>query len=468
VRRGTGSVAGSVLWCVLLIAAADAAGATVYVPYSAARTVLANLQELLWPVELRGRGPAEVEQAWRAWVVQHDAAIRARVSAADDDSLVHLLQFGTSFTRQPRISEQQLAGVTMRAAGSSSTTFVPSPLLRARIDDFIAAVESPGDDERLQLARRVIDRQGIGLRTAADRARLRRYLEERTAIVGSAVHSAALHDPSAPLADQLTIFRDRALASDTLLWVDYGIESTLAEMKAAGALAPGSIRRAAVVGPGLDIVDKQEGYDFYPPQTIQPFALIDSLRRLGLTPEAGVEVTAFDLSRSVLQHLATARSRARAGTPYTVVLPRNLGQPWTPGLVKYWETFGQAAGGQPGSATAPPNAGEVAVRAVTFAPAVVQSVVPADLNVVLQRAEGEQFDLIVATNILLYYDVFEQSLAIANVAAMLRPGAFLLSNDRIFELPDAPVRSAGRTPVSYMNVAGSAPRGDQFEWYERR
>jgi hypothetical protein len=36
-----------------------------------------------------------------------------------------------------------------------------------------------------------------------------------------------------------------------------------------------------VIGPGLDVADKQDGFDFYPQQTLQPFALVDSLRRLG-------------------------------------------------------------------------------------------------------------------------------------------------------------------------------------------
>jgi hypothetical protein len=238
-------------------------------------------------------------------------------------------------------------------------------------------------------------------------------------------------------------------------------------MKAAGALRAGTVRRAAIVGPGLDVADKQEGYDFYPQQTIQPFALIDSLARAGLSAPGGVEVTTFDLSPAVLGHLEAARTRANAGGTYTVVLPRNLDQPWTPELVKYRERFGDQVG-KPARAGAPPaNAGRVDVRAVTFPASVVRSIVPRDLNVVLQRAPG-QFDLIVATNILLYYDVFEQSLAAANIAAMLRPGGFLLSNDRIFELPGGPVASAGQTAAAYMNVPGSGPRGDQIYWYQAR
>jgi len=483
----------SALLLVPLVLAAQ--GSAEFIPYSDAKPVFGALRGDLWPPEFRGLTPAQREAAWPDWVMRRDAVIRARVAEGDEDSVINLLQFGTAFTRQPRITEQQLAGVVMRKAGSPDV-FVPSPVLTARIEDFIAAlaspgiaalaspgiaapassgiagVASPGTNERLQFARSVIERRGIDPATEPGRGHLRRYLEERTAVVGSAVHAPVLHDPATGLADQLTIFRDRGLASDTLLWINFAIDQTLAEMKAAGALRPRSVRRAAIIGPGLDLADKQEGYDFYPPQTIQPFALIDSLGRAGLAAAAGVGVTAFDLSPAVLGHLEAARARAARGTAYTVVLPRNLDQPWTDDLVRFRDRFGDQIGKPAETASPPSNAGRVGVRSVMFPPPVVRAIVPRDLNVVLQRAApvpaGEGFDLIVATNILLYYDVFEQSLAAANIAAMLRPGGFLLSNDRIFELPGGPVASAGRTAAAYMNVPGSGPRGDQIYWYQAR
>jgi hypothetical protein len=448
-----------------------AQGSAAYIPYADARPIFDALRDDLLPPELRGLTPAQREASWPGWVRQRDAAIRARVAGGDEDSIINLLQFGTSFTKQPRITEQQLAGVVMRKAGSPDV-FVPSPVLKARVDDFVAAVAAPGTNERLLFARRVVERQGIDPATEEGRGRLRRYLEERTAVVGSAVHAPALHDPATGLADQITIFRDRGLASDTLLWINFAIDQALAEMKAAGALRPRSVRRVAIIGPGLDFADKQEGYDFYPQQTIQPFALIDSLGRAGLAARLGVGITAFDVSGAVLGHLESARARATNGDAYTVVLPRNLQQPWTADLVRFRDRFGDQIGKPVSSAAPPANAGKVDVRSVMFPPPVTRAIVPRDLNVILQRLEpaagGEGFDLIVATNILLYYDVFEQSLAAANIAAMLRPGGFLLSNDRIFELPGGPVALAGRTAAAYMDVPGSGPRGDEIHWYLRR
>jgi len=77
---------------------------------------------------------------------------------------------------------------------------------------------------------------------------------------------------------------------------------------------------------------------------------------------------------------------------------------------------------------------------------------------------AERFDLIIATNILLYYDTFEQCLALLNVEKMLRPGGFLLSNNALLELPFSRVHA-----VDYLTVVYSDRQddGDHIIWYQR-
>ena len=90
------------------------------------------------------------------------------------------------------------------------------------------------------------------------------------------------------------------------------------------------------------------------------------------------------------------------------------------------------------------------------------------MNVVLQRLEQpepqKRFDAIIATNVLVYYDVFEQSLALANLAAMLRPGGLLLSNDLLHELPTLPMNAIDHTDVGYTDAGD----GDRVIWYQRQ
>jgi predicted TPR repeat methyltransferase len=100
---------------------------------------------------------------------------------------------------------------------------------------------------------------------------------------------------------------------------------------------------------------------------------------------------------------------------------------------------------------------------------VVSSVDARDLNIVLERLaplpDDERFDLIVATNILVYYGVFEQSLALANIAAMLRPGGFLLSNNVLVELPTTPLHAIGDSKVIYSDRPDDS---DDIIWYRRQ
>jgi hypothetical protein len=311
-------------------------------------------------------------------------------------------------------------------------------------------------------------RHGIDPATQEGSRQVQQYLEERAALVGRADRRSRLLDPKADPVDRLTIFRDRGLSSDTSIPIDFGVEQALDDLKAAGLLRAGTIRRVAVVGPGLEFVDKQSGYDFYPPQIIQPFALIDSLQRFELAAP-DFSITAFDLSPRVLQHLDAARMRARTGAPYMIVLPRGADRPWSQELVDYWQRCGNWIG-EPASnvPAAPPGAsGRIEVRGIAIRPQAVSSVIPADLNVVTERSAGEPFDLIVATNILLYYDVFEQSLAAANIASMLRPGGILLTNNPIFELPETPLTGVGYTDAVYMSLPDVGSAGDRLVWYRK-
>ena len=112
----------------------------------------------------------------------------------------------------------------------------------------------------------------------------------------------------------------------------------------------------------------------------------------------------------------------------------------------------------------PATAGPVRVRAVRVDADVVLAMVPRDVNIVVERPEGTApFDLIIATNILVYYDRFDQALALTNISSMLRPGGFLLTNYAV--LPSAPMESTEslRTTVTF----DRQHNGDTLFWYQR-
>ena len=429
-----------------------------------ARPALAAHAEAL-PSELKGKSDRELEVAWPAWVARHNADIRARLERGDEDSLVNFWLYGTSFTTRPRATERDLTRLGDRGKIAE--------LLETRLDDLVTALVNPGTNERLRFARQVIERHGINVATAAGQDRARAYLIDiRSRVLAenerykkAAQSAAAMTDDAEKLSAYAALFSDRGLSSDTSLRPGFAIETTLAAMKATGRLSP--IRRLGIIGPGLDFSDKGEGYDFYPQQTIQPFGIVDSLIRLGLAKVGEIRVTTFDISPRVNQHLESARRRAQAGQPYFLQLPLDMKDPahdWSTDLISYWRRFGDQIGTDSAPMTLPRGLQGVSVRAVKVRPPLVDVIQPRDLNIVLERTADGSFDLIVATNILVYYDAFEQSLALTNIAGMLRPGGFFLTNYAVSPLPPMEADASLRTPV-FWDRQGN---GDTLFWYRRR
>lgn len=451
----------------------------VYLGYDEAKPVLNALEEIL-PPELKDKNSGELAAIWSTWITRRDGEIRSRVARGDEDSLVNLLLFGTSYTRQPRISHEDIAKITQpenRGSASVQATLPVSKILQARADDLVQALGAPGNNERLLFARRLlIERKGYDVRTVAGRVRLREYLlagvvrvlsEQASYAKDLAAAARLLRDPTKEFLERSRLYRNRGLSSDTSLLPNFALEESLKAMRARALIGPSSVRRVAIIGPGLDFTDKQDGYDFYPQQTIQPFAIIDTLLRLGLARSDPLHVATFDLSPRVNDHLERAKQRAQRGASYAVQLPRDPNAQWKPEADRYWEQFGDQIGTAVAPVASPAGLAGLKVRAVRIRPTFAARIVPKDLNIVLQRpdlASAERFDLIIATNVFIYYDHFEQSLALLNVERMLRPGGFLLSNNALLELPLSRVRSVDYLAVYYSDRPDD---GENIIWYQR-
>ena len=391
--------------------------------------------------------PAAAE--WMHWIAASDAGTRARVAQGDEASLVNLLLFGTSFTSQPRITSRQLDQADVQNAVSE------------RIRDFERALAMPGSNERLQFARLVLpDGAPVKARLLS---MIDRSMKEEATHAGLIEQAHALGDPSLEFAERSRMYRDRGLASDTSIRINFAIDEALQRIVAAGLSA--GVRRVAVIGPGLDVVDKQEGHDFYPPQTIQPFAVVDSLIRAGLADADTLSVTTLDVSARVNDHIGQMARRERAGTPYVMHLPLDGRVAWSPELLRYFGRFGEAIGSVV-PVTLPPAIGPLRLRAVAVRPGVVARISARDVNIsaqMLTLSDPERFDLIIGTNIFIYYDRLQQGLAMAGVARMLRPGGLLLSNNALVEVPSIGMRSIGYSKTLYSNREED---GDLIIWYK--
>jgi SAM-dependent methyltransferase len=392
------------------------------------------------PLELKEPNEAQ----WKAWAQHEDDIVRARLERGALDSMINLLLFGTSFTTQPRV-------ITMQNSDDA--------VVQSRLNDLLQGLRNPGKNERLIFLRNLLRGSGMDPDSSAGYEKtktfvlenLRRVVQEQNTFREQFDEATSESNQQAGLSKRSYLFRERGISLDTTILSSFGIDGALRDMKDRAMLPERSITRVAVIGPGLDFTDKGFGYDFYPLQTLQPFAVYDSLIRLGLAESGKIEITAFDISQEVLEHLRRAHERAKAGEKYVVQLPRES-WPWDAGAVQYWRSFGSEIGKPVAPIQPPPALKDLETRAVEIRQDVIRSFKPVDLNIVFEQFDPsatKRFDLIIATNVFLYYDTLEQALALQNISTLLKPAGFFLTNDWLPGVPQIPMRSMGYTPVRY-------------------
>ena len=430
-------------------ALAEQAPATEFISFAEAKPILDKMASDL-PAALKDAHPLDAN-TWNAWVKNEDAEIRKRLERGEEDTLTNLLRFGVTYTKEYRIDREYLTSY-------GHSTLVDS-FANNRADDLIRALRSPSANPGMQEMRAFLKRKGFTLDTPADRARVKKYLLDNLARIRDEFNAYREKIKTASPSEMSELYSDRGISLDTNLWPDFDLDNEMQKLIGTGVLKAGSVRRVAVVGPGLDFANKEAGNDYYPPQTTQPFAILDSLLRLKLASAAGVELVTLDISPLVNIHVQRIHAAALTGQPYTVQLPWNTTVPrvqeYLDGFNTYWQAWGSQIG--TGVQPIPPPAAttaELKVRAVKIRPEIVSRVSPIDTNIVFQRVRADQdqkFDLIIATNIFIYYDAFEQSLARTNLASMLKLGGLVLTNELLADTVPSKLPELTRTDITLSN-----------------
>jgi len=387
--------------------------------------------------------------AWDHWIRARDAEVRERIDRGIEDSISNLILYGTSFTAFPRVDSVERA--TSESGDISAATV-------ARIHALAMALPASARNERVLFVRDFLARKGIPRNSveAFLTENLTRFIAEQAEYQKKLKDAENAADSTAVFLARGTLFETRGLSVDTSLLPNFALEETLRAMVGKGVLAPGSMHRIAIIGPGLDFTDKRDGYDFYPLQTLQPFAVLEAVARLGLGRAEDVQVVCLDLNSAVIAHVTKLEAQGRAGRPYIVQLPRDPKAEWSAAAISYWESFGNILGSPVKPLPVPHALSGVMARAVTIRPLYAAHVQVYDANIVAQTLDlpiGQGFDLVIATNVLVYYDRFQQALAMANVARVLNRGGIFLANNVLPAQHTDELEYLGRRTTSY------TPRG---------
>ena len=233
-------------------------------------------------------------------------------------------------------------------------------------------------------------------------------------------------DGSDPAATIAALYRTRGLSTDTAIEAGYLVHLGLATLKASDPAW--RIQRVLIVGPGLDLAPRTGLLEIGPPESYQPYAVVDSLVGLNLSRLDQLQVVGGDVNPRVVQHLARAN-----GANVSLTLLSGVGDTDSVTLQddfrSYFESLGRSIDSAHDVKAQPHGYHGHLRKAIRVRPEISRIVDGAGLNIVTERLEGAPYDLVVATNIFPYLDDLSLAMALANIAAMLAPGGILLHNE---------------------------------------
>ena len=268
-----------------------------------------------------------------------------RVREGDLDHLIFFLLQSTTLTTapplEPALSAKALVEGMDPPARAAFLRDGPAPGTRApaavttRIAALLRALEKPGSDARLQYFRSLVsaafpDREARTAALTREYFRAMRFVYEKEFV--------AQRDPSRASAIA-ELYRSRGLSTDTAVEAGFVVHLGLGVVK--GLYPDRRIRRVLIVGPGMDLAPRT-GFRDTPPESYQPWAVIDALVSTGLARLDDLEVTAADINPRVIAHLR--RSTTVAADAFADQRDRGKGRRHVfPGLSRVLRRPGHAA-----------------------------------------------------------------------------------------------------------------------------
>ena len=332
-----------------------------------------------------------------------------RLSDGESDDLIYFLLQSKSFTPHARIepalsAKEFVQGLapSVRArylAGEAVPDLkakVPNAV-RERIRDFLSALQRPQADERIQWFRRTLSHSQRSLEhLSAEYARAMRFLYQKEFVREGGG----------------SLYQSRGFSSDTRIESSFAVATALRVLK---ALDPRwGINRVLIVGPGLDFAPRTDLTDSYPPQSYQPYAVADALLASGLATQDQLRIDCVDINERVIEFFRQFPKRSER----RLVLLRS----WEDAeYSEYFRDLGRHIGVE-----RPLSGGKLLFVSQQAADLVAVR----RLNVITERYDPPpRYDLIVATNVLVYFGRTELVLALDNIRSMLTPGGYLIHNE---------------------------------------
>jgi SAM-dependent methyltransferase len=395
---------------------------------------------------LRERLPAHslTEEGFAVFVRSLDRETAERERAGEYEHLVYYLLQSQRFTREPRIepalsayelvtgmdAEQRSRFLEGEAVLPPGARVPPSVLRRAA--DFMKALAGDPAEARLAHFKRFLAAEAAPepplLLLLSQYARAMRFLYRKEFV------SRELEDPQELEAYLASLYRRRGHSTDTQVEANFAVHTALSVIRAYG---DDRLDRVLIVGPGLDFAPRTDLLEAFEPQSYQPFAVADALLALGLSEPGRLRVHCVDISERVVRYLRHLAGGEPVRLQLVSGIPEREDRPLGPEFLGYFARLGRSIG-EEGPLPLPGGVPRHLGKSLRVRPEIAGRITADRLNIVTERYDpSPSYDLVVVTNVFSYFDPAEQTLALSNIAPMLREGGYLIHNEPQSSLVEA-------------------------------
>jgi CheR methyltransferase, SAM binding domain len=354
------------------------------------------------------------------------------------DHLIYFLLQSMIFTQQPRIepalSSQEFVNSLNDAErrkyladGSGhlpSKESMPKPA-RARMMDFINAIGRRSADERLNYFKSLLS-QTIDLSTPLDQHLYSEYARSMKFLYLKEFASRAIKKER-QAAFIGSLYQDRGHSTDTQIEANYAVYVALASLKAQSPSI--RIRKVLIVGPGLDFAPRTDLIDLFGPQSYQPFAVADALLGLKLADAAHLHIHCIDINQRVINYLRGLKQNRQMTLSILSGITETAARPLTGEFKDYFRRLGKSIGVE-ADLKLPAAYDSHLKKTLRIDPRISEMISVDRLNIITERYKpAPNYDLVVVTNVFPYFKPAELIFALANIAAMMAEGGYLIHNE---------------------------------------
>lgn len=418
------------------------------------------------PTELqRGLAARQLSaQNFATFVASINQQTARRESHGEFDHLIFYALQSQQFTALPKIepalsSYEFVQGLApdVRAKYLAADDYFPADLqvpkaVAARLQAFLKQLNQ--SDERMRYFKKLLATAAAAPleRLTSEYARAMKFLYRKEFL------TQQFKTPQEVAAYVAALYQERGHSTDTQIEANYALSQALGVIK---SLEPAArLDRVLIVGPGLDFAPRTDLLDAFGPQCYQPFAVADALLARQLTQTANLQIHCVDINDRVVAYLHDFPRRKNKTLTLLSGLAHDQNHQLTADYQAYFRGFGKFIGTEQ---AVPPNdfLTNHLRKAVLINPDIAARISADKLNIITERyVAAPNYDLVIVTNVFPYFDDTQLALALSNIAAMMRPGAYLLHNEAR-PLPAQAVQLPLRQAQTILLAKG--PRGDFFD-----